>query len=296
LKIQKLDHVNVRTTNLSALIAWYTTVLELQSGDRPDFPFPGAWIYSGNQAVVHLIGIEGEPGVGSDTSLKLEHFAFSASGRKQFEEKLNSMNEQYRCSEVSDFNLVQYNLWDPDGNHIHINFPLDENLNTDSNNTGVTTYYLEMKSLQMLNEKPKPHSLEITEIVTKQPKFNQFLYQLVGQDWHWDDKDAFTEDDWKEYVEDQNLRTWVAYSRGSIVGYFELQNQAEFNVEITYFGLTPDSIGKGFGGYLLTQAIKAAWNWEGTKRVWLHTCSLDHKNALGNYQARGFEIYKESID
>jgi catechol 2,3-dioxygenase-like lactoylglutathione lyase family enzyme/GNAT superfamily N-acetyltransferase len=295
-KIEKLDHVNIRTTNLDTLIEWYTNVLGLRRGDRPDFPIPGAWMYADNQAVVHLIGIDSEPGIGSDKPLKLEHFAFSASGKLQFEEKLNDMNEHYRCGEIPDFNLVQYNLWDPDGNHIHIDFALDETLSTGTTSATVTTYYLEMNSPRMLKEKPKLPSLEITEIVTKQSKFNQFLYRLVGQDWYWDDKDAFTDTDWKEYVEDENLRTWVAYSQGSIVGYFELQSQPEFNVEITYFGLTPDSIGKGFGGYLLTQAIKAAWNCEGTKRIWLHTCSLDHKNALANYQARGFQIYKKSID
>ena len=64
------------------------------------------------------------------------------------------------------------------------------------------------------------------------------------------------------------------------------------DVEIAYFGLAPRFIGKGFGGYLLSHAIKSAWAWEGTRRVWVHTCTLDHPTALQNYKARGLEVYK----
>ena len=64
------------------------------------------------------------------------------------------------------------------------------------------------------------------------------------------------------------------------------------SVEIVYFGLAPAFIGKGFGGYLLSCALKAAWAIPGAKRVWLHTCTLDHPNAIKNYEARGLTMYK----
>lgn len=126
MQIARLDHVNIRTTRLDTLIEWYTAVLGLRQGARPDFPFPGAWLYAGEDAVVHLVGIDGTPGVGSEVRLKLEHFAFSGNGRAGFEQNLRARGERYERSDVPSFDLVQINLWDPDGNHIHVDFPADE--------------------------------------------------------------------------------------------------------------------------------------------------------------------------
>ena len=67
-------------------------------------------------------------------------------------------------------------------------------------------------------------------------------------------------------------------------------------MEIKYFGLAPAFIGKGFGGRLLTAAIEQAWDWGEVKRVWVHTCSLDHPGALSNYQARGMQLYKTELE
>lgn len=156
----------------------------------------------------------------------------------------------------------------------------------------VTTWYLEILTPDELKEKEKPDGLEVIEAEVKEFRFNRYLYQLVGEEWRWFDKLSLSDDEWKDYAESDNLRTWVAYVRGSIAGYYELQKQADKNVEIAYFGLAPRFIGKGYGGYLLSHAIKSAWSWGNTSRVWVHTCTLDHEAALNNYQARGFKIYK----
>ena len=81
---------------------------------------------------------------------------------------------------------------------------------------------------------------------------------------------------------------------GSIAGYYELQKKAE-NIEIAYFGLTPEFFGRGLGGALLTNAIEHAFAWDG-KRVWVHTCTLDHPAALPNYLARGMHVYATSSE
>lgn len=121
--IHALDHVNLRTTRLDAMIAWYADILGLPSGTRPDFGFPGAWIYAGERPVVHLIGVEGGEPTGSEVELKLEHFAFSATGLAAFEAHLKERGERYRRSDNPLTGLVQMNVWDPDGNHIHVDFP-----------------------------------------------------------------------------------------------------------------------------------------------------------------------------
>ena len=155
----------------------------------------------------------------------------------------------------------------------------------------VTVWYLESHSEAELDPAENPGGIEIREARVKQYQFNRFLYQFVGASWAWTDKLSWTEDKWKAYAENENLRTWVAYCKGSPAGYFELQRQDRGDVEIAYFGLAPRFIGQGFGGYLLSQTIESAWAWEGTKRVWVHTCTLDHPSALQNYKSRGMEVY-----
>lgn len=125
MQIEKLDHVNLRTQAVEEMIDWYCDVLSLTQGVRPDFPFPGAWLYAGNSAVVHLVGVSSDPGAGAESTLKLEHFAFKASGEDQFKARIESLGLTYSRSELHDFNIVQYNLWDPDGNHIHVDFAAD---------------------------------------------------------------------------------------------------------------------------------------------------------------------------
>jgi len=162
--------------------------------------------------------------------------------------------------------------------------------------TAVTTYYLDMLAANQLNASKPVAGLTITEANIKEYRFNRFLYTLIGETWQWQDKLTDTDAQWKAYAERDNLRTWVAYVDGAIAGYFELEISAEQAVEIKYFGLAPGFIGQGLGGYLLTYAIEQAWQACQAKRVWVHTCSLDHPSALANYKARGFQVYKEVLE
>ncbi|OHU90223.1 MULTISPECIES: GNAT family N-acetyltransferase [Pseudoalteromonas] len=158
------------------------------------------------------------------------------------------------------------------------------------------TYYLEMLSEQAFTPSPIPAPLTITEVELAQPQFNQFLYALVGKQWQWTDKLSFSTEQWRSHIECNHIRTWVAYVQGAIAGYYELSMQNNGHVEIAYFGLTPDFIGKGYGGALLSHAINTAWSLTTTKRLWVHTCDLDHPSALKNYQSRGFSIYKTEVE
>lgn len=115
-----LDHVNIRTANLPAMIAWYGKVLGMHEGPRPPFPFPGAWLYVGDRAAVHLIGVEKQPGMAAE--LQLEHFAFAAEDMDAFKAHLDSLGETYERAEVPGVGVTQLNLWDPDGNHLHVDF------------------------------------------------------------------------------------------------------------------------------------------------------------------------------
>ena len=122
--IGRLDHVNLRTHRLQEMIDWYGRVLEMPSGARPNFPFPGAWLYADGYPVVHLNGCDhvGE----QSTDLTLEHFALKATNLSRFVERLGKLAERFEVAFVPGAPVVQVNVWDPDGNHIHIDFAAAE--------------------------------------------------------------------------------------------------------------------------------------------------------------------------
>ena len=130
----------------------------------------------------------------------------------------------------------------------------------------VTTTYLEMFDPAQLCTKVCPEPLlTVGRCIRSQPAMNRFLNEWVGRQWNWKERLSWSETQWTKHAEDENVRTWIAYQQGNIVGYFEL-NKADDDVEIRYFGLTLEFIGNGYGGYLLTEAILRAWQWD-AKRV-----------------------------
>jgi len=128
-------------------------------------------------------------------------------------------------------------------------------------------------------------------VAAPSPEFSRFLYRVVGGDWYWLYRIPWPRERWQAHVERPELSTWVGHIGGAPAGYAELELQAEQAVEILYFGLLPQFIGRGLGGALLTEAVRSAWAL-GARRVWLHTCNLDHPYALAHYQARGFRIFR----
>lgn len=126
------------------------------------------------------------------------------------------------------------------------------------------------------------------------PQLNRFLYASVGADWTWYMRLRWTYAEWMTFLDRAEVTTWVAYVGGNPAGYFELERQPGDSVEIVYFGLLPQYIGKGIGSALLEDAIAVA-RASGGRRIWLHTCSLDHPAALANYQARGFTIFDTTM-
>jgi GNAT superfamily N-acetyltransferase len=122
------------------------------------------------------------------------------------------------------------------------------------------------------------------------PRYRE-LYRAVGGSWHWHDRDAWSDSRLSEHLAQPSVSIHVFRIGDATVGYVELQQHDGGDVEIAYFGLVPEWIGKGLGSAMLTAATEIAWGL-GATSVWLHTCTLDHPSALANYLARGFEPYK----
>ena len=153
--------------------------------------------------------------------------------------------------------------------------------------------YLEINSLHDLNEVDPPsddYSLNLLDPINFQ--LNKFFYKNIGQKHKWADRLIWTEQQWIEYVSSVKVKTYVLKYKDELVGYFELIfHSTETEVEIAYFGILEEYQNKKLGSHLLSEAIKKSFD-KNINRVWVHTCSLDHKNALNNYMARGMKIFK----
>ena len=153
--------------------------------------------------------------------------------------------------------------------------------------------YLEIKSLEDFKEEKKPsenYSIDLVDPVDFQ--LNKFFYKNIGKNCQWVDRLIWTDLNWINYVSDAKISTYILKEKDEIAGYFELLfNRDTKEVEIIYFGILKEYFGKRLGGYLLSEAIKISFSM-GTSRIWVHTCSLDHKNALNNYLSRGMKIFK----
>ena len=162
----------------------------------------------------------------------------------------------------------------------------------------VDRYYLEILSLKNLNEVSSPNKdLIIEKINPPDIEINKFFYKNVGKKHRWVDRLEWDNLKWISYLENEKVDTYVLKSNDNLVGYFEaIKNEQNNSTEIAYFGIIEEFIGKGIGAYLLSEAIKICFQ-KKSKRIWVHTCTLDHKNALNNYLSRGMKIFKkESIN
>ncbi len=153
--------------------------------------------------------------------------------------------------------------------------------------------YLEINSIQDLNKVIEPegdYSLNLLKPINFQ--LNKFFYKNIGKKHKWIDRLIWTEAQWIDYVSNKNVKTFVFKFKDNLAGFFELISHNEKKeVEIAYFGLLEEFQNKKLGSYLLSQAIQQSFKGS-INRVWVHTCSLDHKNALSNYIARGMKIFK----
>ncbi|HUG55348.1 MAG TPA: GNAT family N-acetyltransferase [Vicinamibacteria bacterium] len=123
------------------------------------------------------------------------------------------------------------------------------------------------------------------------PSLYRFLYSEVGRAYRWVDRLDWTDAQIDAHLGDPAVSLWLLTAPGGPAGYFELRQDRDA-VEIAYFGLLPEFIGRGLGKHMLTEAVERAWGL-GARRVWLHTCSLDGPAALPNYLARGFRPFRE---
>ena len=153
--------------------------------------------------------------------------------------------------------------------------------------------YLEINSIEDLNERSKPsddYSLDLLDPFNFQ--LNKFFYKNIGKKHKWVDRLIWTEEQWIDYTSSSKVRTYVLKCKDDLAGFFELiYHEEKKEVEIAYLGILEDYQNKQLGSYILSEAIKKSFK-NKIDRVWVHTCTLDHRNALKNYITRGMKIFK----
>ena len=153
--------------------------------------------------------------------------------------------------------------------------------------------FLEIKDLRNLKENINMENNFLVKKIKPDFQLNKFFYKQVGKKHRWIDRLIWSDEKWMTYISNRNLETYVISKYDELVGFFELLYNPELKeTEISYFGLLEEYIGKGIGGFALSSAIRKAFE-KNINRVWLHTCTLDHPNALKNYIARGMTVFKK---
>lgn len=161
-----------------------------------------------------------------------------------------------------------------------------------------TITYLEMTAPeQLLAADRAAPPLELEPVRASRPELVRSTYLRIGEPHQWISRVEWTPERWREHLERADVLCLLARVEAEPAGLVELELQRAGEVEITVFGLLPEFVGRGLGGELLTAAARSAWEARApghprTRRVWLHTSSLDHPHALRNYERRGFRVFR----
>ena len=159
-----------------------------------------------------------------------------------------------------------------------------------------TVTYLEMTERPTRPERAAPVAkLAMLRAEAPTISFYRYMYDTIGAQWTWSDRRELDDDALAAIIHDPDVAIYILYVAGVPAGFVELDGRTKGAVELAYVGLMPEFVGRGLGGYLLDWAIAAAWQMQ-PKRIWLHTCSLDHPSALPLYQRVGFVPYKRQVE
>jgi ribosomal protein S18 acetylase RimI-like enzyme len=157
----------------------------------------------------------------------------------------------------------------------------------------IKRYFLEMKSFSNQIEINMTEQYQIILDDKKDFQLNKFFYKQIGIDHYWRDRLVWSDKEWSKYVKNINLETYILKKGKDLIGFYEQEYHPDSNeIELINMGILKDFRGLKLGSKLLNHAI-ASGSRKNPNRIWVHTCSLDHKHALQNYKSKGFEIFKE---
>jgi GNAT superfamily N-acetyltransferase len=156
--------------------------------------------------------------------------------------------------------------------------------------------YLQMTAPPAQAPLPAPRAdLEVRHARRPTRSFYRYLYDAIGRDWTWVARRLLSDRELDRILADPAVEVNVLWVAGVPAGYAELDRRQALEVELAYFGLLPEFIGRGLGRWLLDWAVHHAWR-RRPRRLWVHTCDLDHPRALAVYQNAGFRVYDQRTE
>ncbi len=153
-----------------------------------------------------------------------------------------------------------------------------------------TVTYLEMTSRPSYGYPHTPANSAVSLLMAEHPPYWYFLslYDAVGRDYAWEDAHQQPPEDLQAWLDDDAVTLHTLMSKGWPHGFFIHDAREAGTVDLAYFGLVPEAVGRGLGAFLLRTAIQSAWDIPDTERLTCNTCTLDHPRALQTYQKHGF--------
>jgi GNAT superfamily N-acetyltransferase len=155
--------------------------------------------------------------------------------------------------------------------------------------------WLEMTAPPARPPVPAPPGVEVRHVAAPGAAFYRELYEGVGGPWSWVARSVMSDAALAAIVSDPRVEVPVLHVAGEVAGYVELDRRFPPDIEIAYFGLMPAFIGRGLGRWLLDWAVERGWSLA-PRRLWVHTCDLDHPRALATYERAGFRIYRRRLE
>ncbi len=160
-------------------------------------------------------------------------------------------------------------------------------LGQDTTAAAVDVTFLRMDRAPAEPAAPLPPGADVVRLAQCSVAFYRFLYATVGQDYVWWLRRTLTDAELGAILSDARVSIHVLYQGGEPAGFYELDRRSFPAINLSYFGLLPQAIGRGLGRAFLRHAVDAAWA-EGARAMTVNTCTADHPRALPNYVAVGF--------
>tara|TARA_B100000780_G_C21118779_1_gene452962 strand:- start:1378 stop:1884 length:507 start_codon:yes stop_codon:yes gene_type:complete len=158
----------------------------------------------------------------------------------------------------------------------------------------VQRFFLELKKSNKTNQQViLPTNVKIYSESKKDININKFFYRQIGKDHFWRDRLLWSDNEWRKYINNKNIQTGIMKINENFVGFYEQEfHENENEIELIQMGILQEYQGMKLGSFLLKFIIQNSFSRD-VERLWVHTCSLDHKYALNNYLSKGLKIFRE---
>ena len=158
----------------------------------------------------------------------------------------------------------------------------------------VQRFFLELKKSNKTNQQViLPTNVKIYSESKKNININKFFYRQIGKDHFWRDRLLWSDNEWRKYINNKNMQTGIMKINENFVGFYEQEfHENENEIELIQMGILQEYQGMKLGSFLLKFIIQNSFSRD-VERLWVHTCSLDHKYALNNYLSKGLKIFRE---